>query len=213
MSTVLDSSQIDPFLFTCQLDAFKKFVEYESGVPFISFPSNPYTEKEEGYKYDVYHSGRDALAFQDWKSSDIGGGDIVDDVIEAIEVPENNLVPWQSRYGDTARPHQVLYVAKDGTDNLDHIERCLFDLYRSNNDEKSFNDLIEIIGRSYPLLAYLFFLKDRSKFLPIAPRSFDRAFEHLGVKFKTSNRCSWENYSTFLRFIAELKRCFSRAWA
>lgn len=200
-----DKPYIDPYLFQRQFEAFKVFVEERSGVAFVSFASNPYTEKHEGYKYEIHRAGRYALAFQAWKQSDIGSGEIAEAVIRAIEIPDSNLVPWQGRFGKEARPHQPLFEAKNQQDQLPRIEQCLFKLYREEKDESSFAELIGIFGKTYPLLAYFFFLKDRSRYLPIAPTFFDRAFKHLGADFKTSHRCSWENYSVYVSLIGELK--------
>lgn len=201
----IDTPHIDSYLFQQQFEAFRTFVEKQSGVAFVSFASNPYTEEQEGYKYVIQRAGRDALAFQTWRQSVIGTGKIVEAVIGAIEIPKSNLVPWQSRYGKEARPHQPLYEAKNQRDRLLKSEECLYKLYREENDKESFDELIGIFGKTYPLLAYLFFLKDRSRYLPIAPTYFDRAFGYLGANFKTSHRCSWENYSTYLSLIDEIK--------
>jgi len=197
--------EIDPYLFDRQFEAFKAFVQAQSGVAFVSFDSNPYTETQEGYKYGIHRAARDALAFQDWRDSQIGSGKIVEAVIAAIEIPDNNLVPWQGRFGKEARPHQPLYETKRDHGKLLTIESCLFNLYREEKEVESFEGLVRFFGRSYPLLAYLFFLKDKSRYLPIAPTFFDRAFEHLGADFKTTRRCSWENYSTYNYLIGELK--------
>ena len=202
---VIDKPHIDPYLFQKQPEAFKSFVKEQSGVAFASFAANPYTDKQEGYKYAIHRKGRDALAFQAWKQSDIGSGDIAEAVIGAIEIPKSNLVPWQGKFGKEARPHQPLFDAKNQQDRLLRIEECFFKLYREEQDEKSFAELVAIFGKTYPLLGYLFFLKDRSRYLPIAPTFLDRAFEHLGANFKTSHRCSWENYSTYVGLIGEIK--------
>ena len=53
-------------------------------------------------------------------------------------------------------------------------------------------------GAKYDLLAYLFFIKDCSRFLPIRAKEFDKRFELLGVDFKTSFKCSWENYAQYI---------------
>ena len=200
---------IDPYLFEKQFEAFQKFVEEKSNVPFVSFASNPYTYEQEGYKYEIYRAARDKLAFQAWKKSDIGSGDIIASTIESIEIHNNNLVQWQSRYGDEKRPHHPLYKAKQSPKKVKEIEGCLFRLYHSTEDKKSFDNLIKIFGKKYALIAYLFFIKDNSKYLPIAPSYIDRAFELLGVKFKTSKRCSWENYSQYIHLIGEIKRMLS----
>lgn len=208
-----DQPHINPYLFQRQFEAFRIFVEERSGVALVSFTRNPYIENHEGYKYEIYRAGRDVLAFQDWKRSGIGSGKIADAVMRAIEIPGSNLVPWQGRFGKEARPHQPLFEAKNQQDQLSRIEQCLFKLYRDEQDESSFAELIGIFGKTYPLLAYFFFLKDRSRYLPIAPTSFDRAFEHLGADFKTSRRCSWENYSIYVALIGELKTMLAESLA
>lgn len=196
---------IDPYLFEVQFRAFSHFVKAKSGVPFSSFASNPYTQQQEGYKYSIYHQGRDALTYQDWKKDDVGTGKIVTATIQAVEISESNLVPWQARFGADARPHQPLYKARDDGEQLLIVEGALYRLFHTSDDDATFAEFVSIFGKSYPLIAYLYFLKDRSRFVPIAPTFFDRAFLHLGVDFKTTRRCSWENYSDFIKILDELK--------
>ena len=200
-----DTPHIDPYLFERQLEAFRKFIEEQSNSPFVSFASDRYIEEHEKYKSEIYHAGRDALAFQSWERSAIGSGKIAQAVLKAIEIPKNNLVPWQARYGETTRPHQPLYEAEKQQEGFLRIERCLFALYREKQEERSFAELVDIFRKTYPLIAYLFFLKDRSRYLPIAPSFFDRAFEQLGAEFKTNRKCSWENYLIYISLIRELK--------
>ena len=202
-------STIDPYLFEKQFEAFQKFVEEQSNVPFVSFASNPYTDEQEGYKYEIYRAARDKLAFQAWKESDIGSGDIIAATIESIEIKNNNLVQWQSRYGDEKRPHHPLYDAQKSPEKAKAIEQCLFRFYHKANVESSFDELVGIFGKKYALIAYLYFVKDNSKYLPIAPSYLDRAFELLGANFKTSKRCSWDNYSLYIDLISEIKRMLS----
>lgn len=207
----ISTPRIDRVLYDRQFAAFREFVAEKSGVPLMSFASNPYTEEQEGYKRDIYRAGRHELRFTTWKESDVGKGWIAEATINAIQVPKNNLVPWQGRFGAEARPHRPLFDAKNNDGQMREIEDCLFKLYRTEQPKESFTALVEIFGRTYPLLAYLFFLKDRSRYLPIAPTFFDRAFELLGADFKTSHRCSWENYTTFLGLIGELRSMLSES--
>jgi hypothetical protein len=65
-------------------EAFRTFVEERSGVALVSFTQNPYIENNEAYKYEIYRAGRDMLAFQGWKQSNIGSGRIADAVIRAV---------------------------------------------------------------------------------------------------------------------------------
>ena len=102
---------INPYLFEKQYDAFIKFVEEKSNIAFVSFASHPYTDQQEGYKYQIYRVARNKLSFHTWKNYDIGSGKIILATIEAIEFSDNNLVPWQNRYGEQNRPHQPLFEA------------------------------------------------------------------------------------------------------
>lgn len=196
---------IDPYLFEKQYDAFIRFVGEKSNIPFVSFASHPYTDQQEGYKYQIYRVARNKLSFHTWKNHDIGSGKIILATIETIEFPDNNLVPWQNRYGEQNRPHQPLFEAIGNSIKTEEVESALFNLYHSSNDEQTFDELIKIFGRNYSLLAYLYFIKDNSKYLPIAPTYFDRAFSLLGIEFKTSQRCSWENYFIYLQIISDIK--------
>ncbi len=198
-----DKPKIDPYLFELQCAAFRKFVE-ATGIAFTSFASHPYTE-EENYKYGIHRDARKALAFEKWKKSDIGNGKILSAVIQSIEIPDNNLVTWHSGRGEDAREHQPLYIAQNEPGNRKKIEACLFKLYREPLEEESFAELMGIFGKRYAPIAYLFFLKDRSRYLPIRPTFFDKAFSYLGAEFKTSRQCSWENYTIFVGLIGELK--------
>lgn len=201
--------QIDPFLFEQQFAAFKHFVGKRSQVKFSTFASHPYTQEKEGYKYHVHALAHGALSFQSWDKKDIGSGKIITAVIQSIEIPESNLVPWQARYGEDARPHQPLYKAAENIETREAIESCFYDFYFGSNDVESFDAFIGIFGKKYPLIAYFFFVKDRSKYCPIAPTFFDKAFDILGADFQTSHKCSWDNYSTFIGILKELKDMLS----
>ena len=78
------------------------------------------------------------------------------------------------------------------------IEALLFGLYRGVTDEGvTFVGLVDATGGKYPLLAYLFFLKDMDRYMPIQPTGFDHAFRALGIEFTTLRQCSWANYARF----------------
>ena len=196
---------IDIVLFKNQYKRFKENVFKNSGVEFKSFSSNPYTELEEGYKYDIYRDARKLLRFETWKESDIGNVDIARSVINAIELPSNNLVQWQSKYGDEKRPHHILHYAISNALKIKDYDSVFYSLYRESDDAKSFSSLIKLFGRKYSLIAYLLFIKDRSRYTPIAPQYFDQAFLLLGVEFSTNKKCSWDNYSTFNNILLDLK--------
>ncbi len=197
--------QVEPHKFEFLFGLFADFVERKSGQMVTGFQDNEYLEREEGYKQDLHDEGRRVLDAQSWKESDIGSGQIVRSTILAIELPDNNTVPWQARYGEEVRPHHGLYLAMDDKALREEVERALYNLYRQERDGACFDELVRLLGRKYSLLAYLMFLKDSSCYLPIATRSFDQAFELLGVDHKTSFKCSWENYVAFLDVINQVR--------
>lgn len=152
------------------------------------------------------------LGAEDWAEAQIGSGEILNQVIAAIEIQAthgdrtNNMVFWQNRFGHAQRDHRALLEAQQSASDRQKFERLLFDLYRSDRDECAiFNDLQDISHGKYPLLAYLFFLKDMDRFMPIQPTGFDRVFRELGIEFQTLRNCSWENYLTFNLILDKLR--------
>lgn len=86
------------------------------------------------------------------------------------------------------------------------IESLLYRLYCTDADEGSlFDQLSELTTGKYPLLAYLYFLKDMDRFMPILPSGFDRAFLSLSIDFSTERQCNWENYKTYNQTLDSLR--------
>ncbi len=194
----------DIYLFNQYYNAFKDFVKEKSGVPFDSFSSNDYTQEQEGYKDQLFLDARTKLNFGKWSKSDIGSGEIVQTLISTIELDNNNLVNWRSKYGDDKRPHHKLHIASDSEVLI--YEQKIFNFFHSKgSDEDFFTWFISEFGRQYAFVAYLFFLKDKSKYMPIAPTTFDKAFELLNVDFKTNQKASWENYKQYNDILNEVK--------
>ncbi len=177
-------------------------------LAFDGFPFESFTRGKlhvwEGYKDYVFAEAGRRLNWRAWKPKEIGTGAILDRVIHAVEIADgkqkrNNLLQWK-QYG----VHRVLSEAK-GDERCSRVESLLFDFYTDERDANEvFDPLVEELGKKYPLIAYLFFIKDSSRFLPIAPDKFDAIFRRLGVELKTTGRCGWENYSAYLTVIREL---------
>ena len=184
---------IDPYLFELYFQQFKEYVEKERNAMFLSFPSNRYTEENEGYKDTIYEEARKRLHFWDWSEEDIGSGSIIAAVLSAVKLEKNinNLVDW--RLVSKFEEH-----LKD-VEKRTQYEQGFFDFYHNkHDDELSFDFFVQHFGKTYPLIAYLFFIKDKARYMPISPSNFDKAFANLGVEdFVTSHQCSWENYQTY----------------
>lgn len=199
-----DLPLIDPFLFEKYFQRFAQLVFEKSNQRLISFSSNSYTETEEGYKYGLYSRARSVLQMAKWRKGHIGTGRILSQVIQAIELDDNNLFKWQGRWGPESKPHKKLYAVRD-TISRRELEDSFYTLYLRNDDHAVFDRLVELLGKKYNVVAYFFFLKDRSRYLPIAPVYFDRAFRMLGVSLVTAHHCSWENYSIYNQVLFSVK--------
>jgi len=201
--------------FLDQFNVFKAAVLADSDQPFISFLTGlPYDW--EGYKDVIYYEGRSRLAAQGWRKKDIGSGSILQRVRDAIEIaiPKtegtgkiiNNLVDWDLRHGSAGRSHKSLLEALEDEHKWHAYESLLFDFYRNESTpEAAFNQLMKMAGKRYDFIAYLFFLKNSSQFLPISPEGFDCAFQMLEIKLRTSRRCSWENYQIYLGVLRQIR--------
>ena len=195
-------SELDPDRFDEQFQRFKSLVpRHNKGHPFTNFHEGVVAVWE-GYKPHLRERALGVLRPGTWAEGEIGSGVILQCTIDAIEMQDsgltNNLVLWQNRYGHANRDHRALLEAVPNAKLRGELERDLFGLYRSNSDEGvTFDRLSELTGAKYPLLAYLYFLKDMDRFMPIQPTTFDRAFRDLGIDLVTVRNCSWENYRRF----------------
>lgn len=190
--------------FVTAFDRFKRLVAAnQKGEPFTSF-SEGVVAAHEAYKPRLRRRALELLGSEAWEAAAIGSGQILECVIPAIEIAEdrinltNNLVFWQNRYGHANRDHRALLEASEKPSRRQQIEKALFDLYRGDVEpEISFESLSGLTGAKYPLLAYLFYLKDDVHYLPIQPTAFDQAFKELGIELTTLRNCDWENYRRY----------------
>ncbi len=171
----------------------------------------------EGYKPRLREHALGILALDSWREADIGSGSILQRTINAIEIQDNrvnltnNLVFWQNRFGHANRDHHVLLEAVSAPALRRELERLLFGLYCGEaNEGAAFDRLNELTGAKYPLLAYLYFLKDMDRFMPIRPSIFDRAFRDLGIELTTLRSCSWKNYCQFNSALAEVRKALAQ---
>ena len=186
-------------------DAGRAFTGFHEGV----------AEDWEGYKPQLRDHALGILIPNTWTEAEIGSGVILQRTIHAIEIEDsdgltNNLVLWQNRYGHAKRDHRVLLDADSNPDLGRELERLLFGLYRGDADEgTTFSHLSELTEAKYPLLAYLYFLKDMDRFMPIRSRTFDRAFRDLGIDVITARACSWENYQRYNTALGAVQRALA----
>ena len=156
----------------------------------------------ESYKEDIRRIALKRLNSSDWTAKDCGTGRILIDLVHAIEIREsaaihNNLVAWEPRPNQPSLTDQLRQDVGIGQ-SRNQFERVLFDLFKGDTDrELTLTRLVELIGRRYSVIAYIFFLIDDTRYMPIAPQTFDVAFAELGINLRMSGKCSWENYTAY----------------
>jgi hypothetical protein len=199
----MSSAAITPSSFRAAFGRFQGLVTQKYGHPFAGFDEG-LAAVWESYKPRLRDKALGLLRTGEWSENQIGSGAILNRAIEAIEIQDgssnltNNLVFWQNRFGHANRDHHALLEAEANQKLRREIEALLFSLYRTGGDEgATFNRLSELTGSKYPLMAYLFFLKDMDRFMPVQPTGFDRAFRALNISFSTLRQCSWANYTDY----------------
>ena len=164
----------------------------------LNFKNHPLLVKNENYKYEIKEDAKGQLLTNTWKESDLGTGRILTCVKNSINLTTNNLIDWRKK-----DDFKKLEANKEN-------EKLLFDFFKTKiEDENAFNKFFEI-GFSYQLIAYLFFIKNPQKYMPISQTQFDKIFDSLGIDFKTNHNCSWENYLEYNEIIKQFRKHLSQ---
>ena len=180
------------------LGRFKYYIEYKSGKPLDA--SNPLSnnlffmdKNQEGYKETVYEEAQRALGFNSWINENLSDNEIIARAERALSKSQNLVFLHQKRH------------FKNKNENTSKAAGLLREIYCNENYEKAFGDAVAFWGGKYDLIAYLFFIKDKNRYLPISPKNFDEKFRELGIDLKTSCKCSPQNYISFIECIDELR--------
>lgn len=198
--------EISDNLFDKAYQEFKTRLESDSNVELVDFKTHPYIDENENYKFGVLENAKENLLVKTWKVDEIGEGRIIKSVKNSIQPTtiykykklDNNLIDWRKK--------DDFKKLKPTFEN----EKLLFDFYKSKiKDEDAFNRFHDL-GFAYQLIAYLFFIKNPQKYMPISQVRFDKIFDFLNLNFQTSHNISWENYSTFNEILKSFKIHLSR---
>ena len=124
---------INSNLFNIVHSGFNKLSNEKSNKNVIDFKQHPVIIEHELYKYDILNDAKNQLLLKTWKEKEIGTGNILRNVKNAINVKSNNLVDWRKKDD-----------FKKISPNKEN-EKFLFEFYKSKiKDEIAFNNFIEI---------------------------------------------------------------------
>lgn len=179
--------------------AFMEFNKIgRSNEKISNFKNHPLLIKHENYKYEIKEEAKNQLLTNTWKESDLGTGRILTCIKNSINLKSNNLIDWRKK-----DDFKKLEANKEN-------EKLLFDFFKTKiDDENAFNQF-HLIGFSYQLIAYLFFIKNPQKYMPISQGQFDKVFDSLGIDFKTNHNCSWGNYLEYNDIIKQFRKHLSQ---
>ncbi|MBR6902070.1 MAG: HNH endonuclease [Synergistaceae bacterium] len=186
--------------------AINKFVEFvkskDGGRPLSFVDKNNFMGREENYKAEIAERARKELKYESWDNSMIGAGKILEYCKNAKSLADNLVyINQQFRFDNI--------INKNHKDYNPEAEQALYDVYKGKDEKGAFEKAVEVFGGNYDLIAYLFFIKDSSRFLPVSPGRFDKSLQSLGISHELSRHCSWENYTGFIdivRYIQSIMR-------
>ena len=152
------------------------------------------SNEDEDYKREIATKAAETLDCEGWNESEIGTGTIGDRAIKAVQKNQHLIGKFQ-----------VSVFSNKVKEDYEEAERILYDLYHERKEEECFERLCDMFGRKYDLIAYLYFILDPSRYLPLRPTIFDKIFQRMEIDLQTAGRCSWENYQEFLSTIAAVR--------
>lgn len=160
----------------------------------IAFDSG-YLYEQEWYKRGVWLKSRDYLKTSSWKKEMISKGYLVESVNNclnaAISGGKQSLINWRD----------CAYIRNQFAARTEESERVLYQLFTGDDDAEEFDDALGVWGINFPAITFLFFLKDRSRYLPIRPMLFARSFKRMGITTDCTKQCTWDNYMEFMEIM------------
>jgi len=172
------------------LDAYKRYIDAQKR----SERARPLANTQEDYKRGVARKAAEVLDVETWAEGDIGKGTIGARAIKAVQRNQNLIGRFQ-----------VSVFADKVKENYTVSERVLFDLFHERKDKECFERICRLFGRKYDLVAYLYYVADPDKYLPLRSSIFDGIFKKLGINLQTTGLCSWKNYQEYLSTIASVR--------
>ena len=191
--------QIDLDVLKKQADKFADYIHErdQNNNPLNFIDGNSVLVTEEGYKAYIPQQARQILNVEEWNESIIGSGVIKERIYKALDLSEN-LLNFNGIID--CKNHFDLDSKKYSSES----EKVIYEIYRGNDDKAAFEHAIKVFGARYALIAYLFYLKDETRYLPAAPQKLDGCFKELNIDFKMSFNCSWDNYCAYIDIIRDI---------
>ena len=176
-----------------------------TGQDFISFERGKWHDWE-GYKLGVRGEAFKKLAFGSWNLQN------PDYILECVKAAVMVSVP------DHIKSQNLLDIKNYLFDVEPQLRRkkqkaaeAFFRLYRTNEDESSFNALNSLITiyDQISFVSYFFFLKDPEHYVTARKDGMSHRFALLDIRADIWQKCTWENYQKYLEYVKEVQTCIT----
>lgn len=166
---------------------------FESGIDFHA----GFIQMEEGYKNAAAWKQKQYLHLLSWDDKAIESGIVAKEIIALIYDDElDNLIDWRDK-------DNFKTLLEDESKRI-LLGDCLRRIFCGNSDVKSFQHAQNCIGSKFPVISYLFFIKNSEKYLPVRPDAFLARFKSVGIN-GWERGCSWDNYTSFILAIKDVQ--------
>lgn len=165
--------------------------DFQSGINF----HEGFIQMEEGYKNAVMRKYKQYLHPSKW--DDRADGIVAKEVLALIYDDElDNLLSWYEK--------EYFKSLLEDRAKKTLLTDCMRDIFLGDDDMASFQRAEKCIGRRFPIISYLFFIKNPDKYLPVKPKNFANKFQSIGIS-GWRNVCSWENYQDFISAVKNVQ--------
>lgn len=161
----------------------------------LSF-SDGWLKKEEGYKDVLFSSAYECLEIDSWNEKLIGTGIILDKVVKALYVKNNNIVNY----------HNKQAFKEIAQHDVKKAERILFHLFLDENPGETFDEACEFWGHNYPDMSFLMTVRDCNEYVPVKTNHHIDRFKKLGIDTSCLKGCNWEHYKLYNDINKEIKQ-------
>ena len=152
---------------------------------------------EEGYKNVAARKLKQYLHLTSWDDKAIEDGIVAEEILALIYDDDlDNLIDWRDKdnfktlIGDESK--RIL------------LGDCFREIFCDNSDMESFQHAQDCLGNKFPIISFMYFIKNPEKYLPVRPNSFSDRFKSVGINgWKRS--CGWDNYKNFYRQLRKFK--------
>ena len=178
---------------------------------FTNFENKYLVKYEINPKNNIFVNAHNILEIGKWDEFIKTPGLISDKLEQVCVLKISQQLLTQGRWGEKTTPDDILRLLNQ-TQILD-FEKIIYKLFLESPDEeifsKNFDELYDFLydndlNKKSQFLAYLAFLVDKEKFIPIRKKQFDKVLEYYNINEKFSG-FSWDRYNTYLKLIKALK--------